>query len=76
MANGAMVNRIRIVKHEAVPRCGSYEVRFSDGRESRFFYWDDVPSRRLREELLTGKQAFEQARALARAEWDKDGIEP
>jgi hypothetical protein len=61
----------RLFKHEAVPNCGSYEVRFSDGRKSKFFYWDDVPSRRLREGLLTGKQAFEQARALARAERDK-----
>jgi hypothetical protein len=35
---------MRIIKHEAVPDCGSFEVRFADGRESRFFYWDDVPS--------------------------------
>ena len=27
-----MTDRIRIIKHdEAVPKCGSYEVRFSDG---------------------------------------------
>jgi len=25
-----MTDRIRIIKHEAVPECGSYEVRFSD----------------------------------------------
>jgi hypothetical protein len=47
-----MTAGIRIVKHEVVPRCGSYEVRFSNGRESRFFYWDDAPGRRLRSELL------------------------
>jgi hypothetical protein len=29
------------------------EVRFADGRESKFFYWDDLPSRRLRPEILT-----------------------
>lgn len=29
-----MSNRIRIVKHEAVPGFGSFEVRFPDGRES------------------------------------------
>ena len=52
------MDRIRIIKREAVPKCGSYEVRFTDGRESRYFYWDDVPSRRLREELLTGEQAW------------------
>ena len=49
---------IRIIKHEAVPRCGSYEVRFSDGRPSKYFYWDDEPSRRLRPELLTGEEAL------------------
>ena len=32
---GAMLtNRIRVVKHEVVPRCGSYEVQAPDGRES------------------------------------------
>ena len=38
---------IRIIRHEAVPKCGSFEVRFADGRASRFFYWDDLPCRRL-----------------------------
>ena len=57
---------VRLIKHEAVPLCGSYEVRFSDGRPFRYFYWDDVPSRRLRPEMLTGKQALEQAKAVAR----------
>jgi len=37
---------IRIVKHEAVADTGSFEVRFFDGRPSRFFYWDDeMPAR-------------------------------
>jgi hypothetical protein len=67
-----MPDRIRILKHEAVPKCGSYEVRFEDGRESRFFYFDDVPGRRLRRELLTSEQALEQAMASARAERDKE----
>jgi hypothetical protein len=61
-----MTADIRIIKHEAVPECGSFEVRFGDGRESRFFYWDNVPSRRLREDLLTRGQALAQAQALAR----------
>ena len=26
-----MADRIRIIKHEAVPLCGSFEVRFPDG---------------------------------------------
>jgi len=29
---------IRLIKHEAVPNCGSFEVRFPDGRPSRYFY--------------------------------------
>jgi hypothetical protein len=63
-----MPDRIRIIKHEAVPKSGSYEVRFSDGRESQFFYWDDSRSRRMKSKLATGKWAFAQARALLRAE--------
>ena len=34
--------RIRIIRHEAVPQTGSFEIRFADGRTSRFFYYDDV----------------------------------
>jgi hypothetical protein len=59
--------RIRIFKHEVVPGCGSFEVRLP-GRTSRFFYFDDLASRRLRPETLTREQAMEQAKALARAE--------
>ena len=62
----------RIIRHEPVPQSGSYEVRFSDGRESKFFYFDDLPGRRMRPEILTSEQALEQAKALARAERDKD----
>jgi hypothetical protein len=62
--------RIRIIRHEALPKSGSYEIR-SDGRESRFFYFDDVPARRLRPDLLTREQTLEQAKAFARAERDK-----
>jgi hypothetical protein len=29
---------IRIIKHEVVPKCGSFEVRFPDGRPSQYFY--------------------------------------
>jgi hypothetical protein len=66
-----MPARIRIIKHEAVPDCGSFEMRLP-GRGSKFFYWDDLPSRRLRPETLTREQALEQAKALARAERDKE----
>jgi hypothetical protein len=57
----------RIIKHEVVPGCGSYDVRFADGQGSKFFYWDDLPSRRLRPEILTREAALEQAEALALA---------
>ena len=61
-----MADRIRIIKHEAVPDCGSFEVRFPDDRPSQYFYWDDLPSRRLR--LETDREtALEQAKAVARA---------
>jgi hypothetical protein len=56
----------RLIKHETVPNCGSYEVRYSDGRPSRFFYWDDLPGRRLDPKTLTGEQALEQAKAAAK----------
>ena len=54
---------IRLIKHEAVPRCGSFEVRLSDGRPSRYFYWEDNPGRRLRPEILTRDEAIEAAKA-------------
>ena len=37
--------RIRIIRHEAVPKTGSFEVRFADGRASKYFYYDDVLGR-------------------------------
>ena len=62
---------IRLINHEAVPKCGSFEVGFPDGRPSKFFYWDDVASRRTRPEQMTSEQALEQAKACARAEQDE-----
>jgi len=50
-----MTNRIRIIRHEAVSKSGSFEVRFADGRESKFFYWDDIPGRWLRPEILPNR---------------------
>jgi hypothetical protein len=70
--NAVMTDRIRIIRHELFrSKCGSFEICFADGRESRFFYWDDLPGRRLRPDILTSEQALEAANALARAEWDK-----
>jgi len=39
---------VHLRKHEAVQDYGSYEVWFDDGRPSKFFYFDDLPNRRLR----------------------------
>jgi hypothetical protein len=50
-SDAGMANRIRIIPHEVVPKCGSFEVRFPDGRPSRYFYWDDVSGTRLRPDL-------------------------
>ena len=44
-AEEAVADRIRILKHEAVAKCGSYEVRFSDSRPRKYFFWEDIPSR-------------------------------
>ncbi|MCK1437389.1 hypothetical protein [Bradyrhizobium sp. 15] len=43
---------IRIIRHEAVPQTGSFEVRFPDGRASVYFYFEDIAGRRMRPELL------------------------
>jgi hypothetical protein len=61
------LSAIRIIKHEAVKDCGSFEVRFPDGRPSQYFYWDDLPSRRLNPATLDRETALEQAKAAARA---------
>jgi len=63
------IDPVRIIHHEAVPDCGSFEVRWPGGR--RFFYWDDLAGRRLSPDILTRDQALEQAKALARAERDR-----
>lgn len=62
---------VHLRKHEAAQDCGSYEVWFDDGRPSKFFYFDDLPNRRLRPDVLTKAQALDAAQAFARAERDK-----
>jgi hypothetical protein len=57
---------IRIIKHEVIPLCGSFEVQFADGRPSRYFFWDDMTGRRSRPGMLTSDEALEQAEAFAR----------
>ena len=62
---------IHEIKHEKVKDCGSFEVWFSYGRPSRYFYFDDVPSRRLRPEQLDRQIALRQAQEFARTERNK-----
>ncbi|MDA9521953.1 hypothetical protein XI06_16970 [Bradyrhizobium sp. CCBAU 11434] len=65
-----MPEPVTIKQHEAVPNCGSFEVRRS-GRPSIFVYWDDLPGRRLRPEILTRAQALAEAKRIARAARDE-----
>jgi hypothetical protein len=67
----AMIDRIQIIRHEVVPKCGSYEVRFPDGRPSKFFYWEDIPGRRIRSGQADSFQALKDAKAFARTERDR-----
>jgi hypothetical protein len=60
--------KIKLIKHEAVPDCGSFEVRFPDGRPSKYIYWDDLPSRRLNPAAVDRAVAQRVAKILARAE--------
>ena len=60
--------QVRLIEHEVVPQCGSYEVRFPDGRPSRYFYWDDFPGRRLRPDLVDQAVALWVAKIFVRAE--------
>ena len=59
---------IRIIKHEVVAQTGSFEVRYDDGQPPRYFYFEDVPGRRLRSEQMTTEEALEAAKAFARRE--------
>jgi hypothetical protein len=52
-------------QHEVVPDCGSYEVRFPDGRPSKYFYFENLPGRRLRSdraEQAVARQRFKKIR--------------
>ena len=52
--------KIRLLKHTAapaVPDSGSFEVRFPDGRESAYFYFEDNPGRRSITHKLSREEA-------------------
>ncbi len=56
---------VRIIKHEAIPDCGSFEVKIP-GEPSRYFYFEDNPGRRLRPEQVDRETAKRQAQEFAR----------
>jgi len=35
-AESSSMTQVRLIKHEAVSKCGSFEVRFSDGTPSQY----------------------------------------
>ena len=71
-ARHPMKTKIRVIKHEVVPGCGSYEVRFPDGRPSKDFYFENQPGRRLQAGRVVEQAVAEQnAKRFAREEQDK-----
>jgi hypothetical protein len=64
---------VRLIKHEAFPKCGSFEVRFADGAPSKFFYWDDVLGRRLRPEHIAAKPRWNRPKPLPEPSVINDG---
>jgi hypothetical protein len=66
--------KIRLLKHTSapeIPDAGSFEVRFRDGRESVYFYWDDNPGRASITHAMSSEEAERKAKELARAEQEK-----
>ncbi|MBR1193264.1 hypothetical protein [Bradyrhizobium sp. AUGA SZCCT0160] len=66
-------DRIRIIPHApaGIPDCGSFEVRYPDGRDPTYFFWDDNPGRRSITLKVDQEQAKKAAQDLARAEQQK-----
>lgn len=62
---------VRIVPHSPVgiPDTGSFEVKFSDGRDSVYFHWDDNAGRRAisMSTTMTQAQARKAAQEFARS---------
>jgi hypothetical protein len=65
-----MTDRVRIIQHEIIPDCGSFEVVIP-GKPSRYFYFEDNPGRRLRPEQVDRETAKRQAQEFAREEQEK-----
>ena len=49
---------VKLIKHEAGSDSGSFEIQFDDGTPSKWFYWDDIASRRLRTEKVDRRRAL------------------
>jgi hypothetical protein len=64
-----MTDRIRIIKHEAVPCAGALKSLSLMGGP-QYFYFEDIPARRLRPHLVDRATASRAAQFLARAEQD------
>jgi hypothetical protein len=60
--------KTRVIKHEVVPDCGSYEVRFPDGRPSKYFYLENLPRRRLRPDRVEQAVGNRMPKRFAREE--------
>jgi hypothetical protein len=54
----------------------SYEVRYTDGRASRYFYFETDAGRRVISRKMSPAEAQEAARAFARQERDRIAREP
>jgi hypothetical protein len=65
-----MTDRVRIIQHEIIPDCGSFEVRIPE-KDSVYFYFEDNPGRRLRPEQVDRETAKRQAQEFAREEQEK-----
>ena len=54
-----MTDLIRIIPHsqKGIPDTGSFEVRFPDGRPSKYFYWDDNRGRAVITRNMSQDQA-------------------
>jgi hypothetical protein len=52
-------------RDEAIPKTGSFEVKFTDGRPSVYHYFDDDPGRRSITGKMTSAQALERAKLAA-----------
>lgn len=60
---------VRIIPHspKGIPDTGSFEVRFNDGRDSVYFYWDDNAGRRAISGQVDQETAKKQAQEFARS---------